>query len=73
MDSRICPKMTNISINIAKVISIFGLGEVANPAEAHGGYDNDERVIKLIVHGIGHDNVPLLVKDRCTFLEVIEN
>ena len=71
MDSRICPKMTNISINIAKVISIFGLGEVANPAEAHGGYDNDERVIKLIVHGIGHDNVSSLVKNRCILLEVV--
>lgn len=73
MDSRICPKMTNISINVAKVMSILGLGEIANPAKAHGGYDNDERVIQLIVHGIGHDNVSPLVNDRCTWLEVVKD
>ena len=72
MDSRICPKMTNISINVAKVMSILGLGEFANPAKAHGGYDNDERVIQLIVHGIGHDDVSPRVNDRCTWMEVVK-
>lgn len=73
MDSRICPKMTNISINVAEVIILLGVGQLANPAEAHGGYDNDELVINLIVHGIGHDNVSPLVNDRCTLLEVVED
>ncbi len=72
MDSRICPQMTNVSINIAEVISLFGVGEIASPGEAHNGYSGDERVIQLIVHGIGHDGTADLIKERCTWLEVVE-
>jgi len=72
MDSRICPKMTNISINIAEVISLFGVGDVANPGEAHNGYSGDDRVIQLIVHGIGHDETADLIKERCTWLEIVD-
>lgn len=72
MDSRICPKMTNVSINIAKVISLFGVGELASPGEAHNGYSGDDRVIQLIVHGIGHDGAADLIKERCTWLEVVD-
>ncbi len=72
MDSRICPRMTNVSINIAAVISLFGVGEVANPGEAHNGYSGDERVIQLIVHGIGHEGAADLIKERCTLLEVVD-
>ena len=71
MDSRICPRTTNVSINIAEVVSLFGVGEIANPGEAHTGYSGDERVIKLIVHGIGHDGAADLIKERCTFLKVV--
>ena len=69
IDSRLCPRPTNISINIAKPISLLGLGEFANPIRAHDGYDQDERVISLIAHGIGHDNSAEIVKERCTWLE----
>jgi len=72
MDSRICPRMTNVSINIAEVISIFGVGNIASPGEAHNGYSGDERVIKLIVHGIGHEGAADLIKERCTLLEVVD-
>ncbi len=72
MDSRVCPRMTNVSINIAEVISLFGVGEVASPGEAHNGYSGDERVIKLIVHGIGHEGAADLIKERCTLLEVVD-
>jgi hypothetical protein len=72
LDSRLCPKITNISINVAKPISLFGLGEVANPAEAHVGYDNDERVIALIAHGIGHEKQAPVSEERCTWLETTE-
>jgi len=72
MDSRICPRMTNVSINIAEVVSLFGVGDVANPGEAHAGYSGDERVIKLIVHGIGHEGAADLIKERCTLLEVVD-
>ncbi len=69
LDSRICPRVTNIILNVAKPISVFGLGEVANPAEAHVGYDNDERVIALIAHGIGHEGQAPIISEKCTWLE----
>lgn len=50
IDSRICPSVTNVEINIADVISAFGVG-VVNPVVAHTEYDNDERVIEIIAHG----------------------
>ena len=72
LDSRMCPKVTNIIINVAKPISLFGLGEVANPAEAHSGYDHDERVIAIVAHGIGHEGSAEVVKERCTWMETID-
>lgn len=72
MDSRICPKITNIEINVADVIDLFGFGEFANPADAHNGYDNDEQVIKLIAHGIGHEEVPMETKEKCSWVEVVD-
>ena len=73
IDSRLCPSPTNITINIAKPVSLFGFGEFADPGEAHGGYDRDERVISLIAHGIGNENTAEIVKERCTWLETTEN
>ncbi len=72
LDSRLCPKVTNIAINVAKPISLFGLGEFANPASAHGDYDHDERVIALIAHGFGQENAADIIKERCTWLETTE-
>ncbi len=71
LDSRLCPKVTNIAINIAKPISLFGLGEIANPAAAHSDYEHDERVIALIARGIGRENTADIVKDRCSWLETV--
>jgi len=73
IDSRLCPSPTNITINVAKPISLFGLGEFADPGEAHGGYDRDERVISLIAHGVGNDDTAEIVKERCTWLETTED
>ena len=73
LDSRLCPKVTNIAINVAKIISLFGLGEFANPASAHGDYDQDERVIALIAHGFGQENAADIIKERCTWMETTEN
>jgi hypothetical protein len=72
MDSRICPKITNIEINVTDVTSLFGIGEFANPANAHNGYDNDEQVIKLIAHGIGHEEVPEKTKEVCSWVEIVD-
>jgi hypothetical protein len=72
LDSRLCPKVTNIAINVAKLISLFGLGEFANPGSAHGDYDHDERVIAMIAHGFGQENAADIVKERCTWLETVD-
>lgn len=71
-DSRLCPRVTNIAINVAEPISLFGIGEFANPVEAHSGYDHDERVIALIARGVGHENTAPIVTERCTWLETTE-
>ena len=51
---------------------MFGLGEFADPSEAHSGNDNDERVIALIAHGIGQPDTAEIVRQRCTWLETTE-
>ncbi len=53
MDSRLCPEMTNVILNVAKVINVLGFCELANPMKAHNGYQIDERVIGLISKGLG--------------------
>ncbi|MEE9119082.1 MAG: hypothetical protein V3U02_10880, partial [Calditrichia bacterium] len=64
-DSRLCAKTTNININVARVVDIFGI-EIASPLEAHNGYKTDERVIAMIVNGIDNENTSQIVKERCT-------
>lgn len=73
IDSRLCPDPTNITINVAKPISLLAFGTFADPGEAHGGYDHDERVISLIAHGVGNDNTAEIVKERCTWMETTKN
>jgi hypothetical protein len=73
VDSRLCPKQINVTINIAPVRSVFGLGEFANPLAAHVDYDDDERVIGLITRGIGQPETDPVVEERCTWIEVGED
>jgi len=72
LDSRLCINVTNININIAHVFDAFGFGKIANPMEAHIGYDTDDRVIALIAKGIGNNNTANLIKDRCRWIETID-
>jgi hypothetical protein len=73
IESRLCPSITNVMINVASVNSFLGLGEVANPLSAHQGYGPDERVGALIARGAGNSNVAPIVAQRCTFRETREN
>jgi hypothetical protein len=73
VESRLCPQVTNVTVNVAAVSSFFGIGEVANPLSAHTGYDADERVGALIARGAGHPDVAPVVAQRCTFRETDEN
>ena len=69
MDSRMCPVLTNVIINVAQVKNLFGI-ELAPPGDAHRDYDDDDRVIKIIAHGISEDNSDPVIKERCEWLEV---
>ena len=73
VNSRLCPKRVNVTINIAPVRSLLGLGEFANPLAAHVDYDDDERVIGLITRGIGQPETAAVVEERCSWLEVGED
>jgi hypothetical protein len=73
VDSRLCPKVTNITINIANVRSLPGLGTFADPLAAHTGYDEDERVGGLMAKGAGHADVAPIVRERCTWIATDEN
>ncbi len=69
LDSRLCTILRNVIINVAEVVDLFGLGQMASPVRAHGDYDNDERVVNLIARGIGNEHVAPIVEERCTWLE----
>ncbi|MEI6336593.1 MAG: hypothetical protein WCS87_18700 [Methylococcaceae bacterium] len=72
IDSRLCAKITNVNINIAKVMDAFGMADLANPMQAHVGYDTDDRVIALIAKGIGNVGTSPLVKKRCEFVKEVK-
>jgi hypothetical protein len=72
LDSRMCARISNISINIAYVNNILGMAEVANPMEAHTGYDHDERVIALMAHGLGTDAMAPIISQRCEWMELAQ-
>lgn len=72
LDSRLCINVTNVNINVAKVVNAFGLGKFANPMEAHVGYTKDDRVIALIAEGIGNAQAAPLVKEKCQWTEITD-
>ena len=72
LDSRLCPSVTNININIAHVADLFGISDLANPLEAHVGYDSDDRVVALIAKGLGNEHSAELIKERCEWTKITE-
>jgi len=72
LDSRVCTEVSNIILNIAHVVDIFGFSEVANPMEAHTGYDHDERVIALLSHGLSDNEIAPVIKERCEWVELTD-
>jgi len=67
IDSRLCAESTNIIINVAKVIDAFGV-TMANPLEAHTAYETDERVVAMLVNGMGNENTSPVISERCRVL-----
>jgi len=72
LDSSLCIDVTNIIINVASIVDIFGLGKVANPLDAHIGYKTDDRVVALIAKGIGNHKTAPLIKKRCKWTELVD-
>lgn len=72
MDSRRCPEVVNVSINVVDAINLFGIGGFVNPMAAHEAYENDERVIGLMVGGIGYDLTDPKVAAECSWLETVK-
>jgi hypothetical protein len=72
IDSRLCAQITNVNINIAKVMDAFGMTDLANPMEAHVGYDTDDRVVAMIAKGIGNAGASPLIKQRCEFVKEVK-
>jgi hypothetical protein len=72
LDSRLCPTVTSIIINIAKVISVYDVKGLANPFKAHVGYDTDDRVVAMIANGIGGPNTSDVTKKRCEWRKMID-
>ena len=66
-ESRLCPSVTDVTINVVAASSLLGLGEVANPLSAHLGYAADEHVGELLAEGAGHPGVAPAVAERCTW------
>ena len=72
LDSRLCVNVTNININVAKIYDAFGLGKLANPMDAHIGYDTDDRVVALIAKGIANQRTAPIVNERCHWIRTID-
>jgi len=74
IDSRLCPAVSNITIQIAQVRNfLLGTSEVANPLVAHSDYEIDSRVLKMLVSGFGQDHGQDEVRERCEFIESISD
>ena len=69
IDSRLCPQVVNVTVNVAPVTSAPVIGTFANPLAAHNDYEADERVIGLITNGIGTGKTAPAVATRCQWVE----
>ena len=71
VDSRLCPSVTNVQIQIAQVRNVLGLREIASPAKAHTEYEIDSRVLKMMVSGFGSEHGQAEVKEHCSFIATV--
>jgi len=69
IDSRICPRIVNVSLNVAAMRSLFGATSFADPVIAHNGYLEDERVIGILTDGVSRDGMAPVVAEKCRWQE----
>jgi hypothetical protein len=72
IDSRLCPSVVNVSLNVAKVFQLMGRAGFANPLTAHSDYNDDARVIGLMVGGLGQRETSAEVAERCNWVRAEE-
>jgi hypothetical protein len=70
MDSRLCPAVINVSINVTDVLTPLGLTEIASPLEAHVGYAMDETVLQIMLGGVGTETMFDRVAQKCTWIDI---
>lgn len=69
IDSRLCPQVVNVTVNVAPVTALPFIGTTyASPLTAHNDYEADDRVIGLITHGIGTVKTAPAVATRCQWV-----
>jgi hypothetical protein len=71
IDSRLCPEIINVNINVTDVKDLFGL-EFANPAEAHNGYYADDRVVAIVSDGLMYNSMNDLVANKCRWIQTTD-
>ncbi len=69
IDSRLCPMVTNVSVNVAPEISAFGVG-IVNPVEAHTFYDRNPKVIDLMTFGTDEFKTQTETEQQCRFIRL---
>ena len=68
MDSRLCATTTNVTVSVAKAVSL-AVTSMASPQVAHTAYDNDDRVLGLMTDGLGSNQPPT----GCSWLKFSED
>ena len=71
IDSRLCPQITNVEIEVASVTNLLGSGAFANPQSAHNDYETDGRVLSLLISGLGSGREAEQIRQRCQIIETI--
>ncbi len=72
MDSRLCAKIVNVSVNVTPTLNIFQIGSIADPVAAHVNYDADPRVIELMVNGTANATPEAEQPLQCRWLEAVD-
>jgi len=72
IDSRLCPTVVNVSLNVAHVTRVGATEAFANPQTAHGLYNDDARVIGMLAGGLGRPESSPEIAERCNWLRVDE-
>lgn len=71
LDSRLCPSVTNVLVNVAPIANILGV-KMANPFSAHSNYQNDDRVLDLIINGTEAADLSTNPDKGCYWIKLID-